>query len=53
MKMRVKYDGGPPVFFPWGPPPTQMKRGIMKQTLLECTQVAQRNNQRTLNSSSP
>ena len=48
MKMRVKYDGGPQVF-----PPTQMKRGIMKQTLLECTQVAQRNNQRTLNSSSP
>ena len=47
--MRVKYDGGPQVF----PPPTQMKRGIMKQTLLECTQVAQRNNQRTLNSSSP
>ena len=44
MKMRVKYDGGPQ---------TQMKRGIMKQTLLECTQVAQRNNQRTLNSSSP
>ena len=51
MKMRVKYDGGPQVF-PAGPP-TQMKRGIMKQTLLECTQVAQRNNQRTLNSSSP
>ena len=50
--MRVKYDGGPQVF-PGGPPPTQMKRGIMKQTLLECTQVAQRNNQRTLNSSSP
>ena len=52
MKMRVKYDGGPQVFTA-GPPPTQMKRGIMKQTLLECTQVAQRNNQRTLNSSSP
>ena len=50
MKMRVKYDGGPQVF---PAPPTQMKRGIMKQTLLECTQVAQRNNQRTLNSSSP
>ena len=52
MKMRVKYDGGPQVFS-GGPPPTQMKRGIMKQALLECTQVAQRNNQRTLNSSSP
>lgn len=51
MKMRVKYDGGPQVFL--RAPPTQMKRGIMKQTLLECTQVAQRNNQRTLNSSSP
>ena len=45
--MRVKYDGGPQE------KPTQMKRGITKQTLLECTQVAQRNNQRTLNSSSP